>query len=80
MCPSRGRVETIRRRVYAMRSDPSKVYRQDAGRPERCEVYARHVRENAAEVVTIRDACERGALGCSDCRERLVRVERLREE
>lgn len=61
----------------AMGTDPAKVYRQDAGHPARCEVFAHHELWNRVQAASIRRACEHGALGCSDCREQLIRVGRL---
>ncbi len=70
----------VRRRVVAMASDPGKICRQDAGQPNRCEVYDYHREWNAAEAPSIGLACGRGMLGCRDCRERLIRVGSLRRE
>ena len=70
----RTRIQDILRRVTRLPSDPRKVYRQDAGRPEECEVFGLHMRRNAAQAESVRRACERGMLGCTDCRERLIRA------
>ena len=64
----------VRRLVMALRSDPRKIYRQDRGRPDECEVFELHAAWNSVESPSVRHACEQGMLGCSDCRERLIRI------
>lgn len=73
--PHRRDIE-VRRKVRALESDPLKVYRQDCGRPDGCEVYRMHRQWNAAQAEAIRRACTGGLLGCADCRERLIRAGR----
>lgn len=75
---SPGRVSE--RRVSEMASDPGKLYRQDPGRPDRCEVFLHHREWNAPQADSIRLACERGMLGCADCRQRLIRIGRSEQE
>lgn len=62
------RPDEIRSKMRTAVTDPQKVRKGDPGRPDICLVFAYHNKFNAAEVPEIRAGCERGTLGCVDCK------------
>ena len=78
--PGGAGIDDIRRRVMELNSDERKCFRRDPGRPECCEVYRTHRERNLSQAEAIADACRSGLLGCSDCRERLIRVWQTQNE
>ncbi|MCX7668249.1 MAG: tryptophan--tRNA ligase, partial [Atribacterota bacterium] len=74
--------EEVRRKVMSMFTDPEKVYKNDPGHPERCNVFAFHKATENENLLSIENDCRRGKLGCVVCKkdmaERMVRfLERI---
>lgn len=69
--------EDVRRKVMSMFTDPEKVYKNDPGHPERCNVFSFHRAIENENLLAIEDDCRRGKLGCVACKkdmaERMVR-------
>ncbi|NSW75921.1 MAG: tryptophan--tRNA ligase [Candidatus Atribacteria bacterium] len=69
--------EDVRRKVMSMFTDPEKVYKNDPGHPERCNVFSFHKATENENLLAIEDDCRRGKLGCVACKkdmaERMVR-------
>jgi tryptophanyl-tRNA synthetase len=64
--------EEIDRRIRRAVTDPARVRKNDPGHPDVCPIYAYHRafrQEGAAE---IREGCERGAIGCAECKRRIT--------
>ena len=60
-------------RVMQMVTDPQRMRRSDAGRPEVCNVFAMHnVFSAPEEVATIDKECRRAGIGCVDCKKRFA--------
>lgn len=51
-------------------TDPAKIYRNDPGHPEVCNVFAYHTRFSEAEIKSIEEGCRSGQLGCVECKKR----------
>ena len=62
--------EEIGRKLRTAVTDPAKVRKNDPGHPDICLVFAYHNKFSPAEVPEIREGCERGTLGCVDCKRR----------
>jgi len=61
-------------RVRQMVTDPRKIFRNDPGRPEVCNVFTLHRWfTSPVEVQAIDRDCRTGALGCVDCKKWLAR-------
>ncbi|MFH0992253.1 MAG: tryptophan--tRNA ligase [bacterium] len=60
--------ETIKAKMRSAVTDPQKIRKGDAGRPDVCLVFTYHNKFNPTEVEEIRTHCESGKLGCVDCK------------
>ncbi|MGC8779013.1 MAG: tryptophan--tRNA ligase, partial [Candidatus Caldatribacteriaceae bacterium] len=60
--------EEVRRKVMSMFTDPEKVYKNDPGHPERCNVFSFHKAIENEDVPTIERDCREGKLGCVACK------------
>jgi len=65
--------ETIKTKMRTAVTDPQKVRRGDPGRPEVCLVYTYHQKYSPADVESIGRDCRSGALGCVDCKMKVVK-------
>lgn len=65
-------LETIRKKVMNMVTDPSRIRKTDPGHPEICPVFAWHGILNKDEVAEIKADCRAGRIGCVDCKKRLA--------
>ena len=59
-------------RLRGMVTDPQRVRRTDAGNPEVCPVFALQKLFNAEEVPEIEQGCRSAAIGCVDCKKKLL--------
>ena len=65
--------ETIRNKVRGMLTDPQRMRREDPGRPEICPVFGYHQRFSPAdEVAQVEQDCRVAAIGCVDCKKKMV--------
>lgn len=53
-------------------TDPLKVRKGDPGRPEICTIFSYHKKFNPEEVPAIDRDCRSGALGCADCKKKII--------
>jgi tryptophanyl-tRNA synthetase len=64
--------EEVRRKVMSMFTDPEKVYKNDPGHPERCNVFAFHRAMENERVPEIEHDCRMGKLGCVACKKEMA--------
>ncbi|MFM8944138.1 MAG: tryptophan--tRNA ligase [Actinomycetota bacterium] len=64
--------DDIRARVRTFVTDPQKVRKGDAGRPEVCPVFTLHGRFSHDILATTEAGCRSGALGCVECKGNLA--------
>lgn len=65
--------KTVEKKLKGAFTDPAKLRLGDAGHPEICNVFTMHTAlTDAAAVADIDRDCRSGALGCGDCKKRLV--------
>jgi len=64
--------EEVRRKVMSMFTDPEKVYKNDPGHPERCNVFAFHRAMENERVPEIEHDCRTGKLGCVACKKEMA--------
>ena len=61
--------EVLRKKIFAMLTDPKRVRRSDPGEPEVCPVFALHKiytdRQQQKEIAT---SCRNASIGCVDCK------------
>ena len=62
----------VKRRVWQMVTDPARIHKNDPGHPHICTVYAFHGFYNAAEQTAICTACQKGEIGCGECKANLT--------
>jgi len=58
----------IEKKVKTCITDTAKVYKNDPGHPDVCPVFSYHTIFNAGEIQIIRERCEKGDLGCVECK------------
>ncbi len=61
-------------KIKTMITDPRKVYKGDPGRPEICTVFYFHKIFSGDQVPEIEAGCRTGALGCTDCKKKLMQT------
>ncbi len=64
--------DSIRKKISRMFTDPLKVRKGDPGHPENCPVFTLHKLFNRDEIAGIKTDCEKGLLGCVECKKRLA--------
>lgn len=63
--------EVIEKKMKTAITDPRRVYRRDAGRPELCTVYQYHkIYSPEGEQREVFEGCHAGTLGCVDCKKK----------
>ncbi len=63
----------LHQKVMSMFTDPQRMRRTDAGRPELCNVFAFHqIYSAAGDVFETTDACRTAGIGCTDCKGKLA--------
>lgn len=60
--------DEIAAKVMQAVTDPAKIYKNDPGHPEVCNVFAYHSRFYEAEIKSIEEGCRSGRLGCVECK------------
>lgn len=60
--------DEILKKVKTCITDTSKVYKNDPGHPEICNVFSYHKIFNRENISEIKADCEKGVLGCVDCK------------
>ncbi|WP_435922152.1 tryptophan--tRNA ligase [Paenibacillus sp. DYY-L-2] len=55
-------------------TDPARVRKHDPGHPDICPIYAYHKVFNNGSAPELKEACERGTIGCTECKHLLVTV------
>ncbi|MGQ9474046.1 MAG: tryptophan--tRNA ligase [Candidatus Caldatribacteriaceae bacterium] len=58
----------VRQKVMSMFTDPEKIYKNDPGHPERCNVFSFHRVIENEHVLEIENDCRMGRLGCVTCK------------
>lgn len=53
-------------------TDPARVRKHDPGHPDVCPIYAYHTAFNKGSALEIKEGCERGMIGCTECKHRLA--------
>lgn len=64
--------DEVGKKVMGMITDPQRIKKTDPGHPDVCAVYAFHKIFSEAEVPEIRNACEKGEIGCVQCKRNLA--------
>jgi len=66
--------QEIERKIMKAFTDPKKIYKNDKGHPLNCVVYQyQQIFSSAEELESIKERCERGKLGCVECKKDLVK-------
>jgi len=69
----RDRGDVLKQKVLTMFTDPQRQRKSDPGRPELCNVFLFHgIYTPADEVAEIEGACKKAAIGCVECKKRLL--------
>ncbi|MEF2967121.1 tryptophan--tRNA ligase [Paenibacillus sp. M1] len=64
--------EELALKVRRAVTDPARVRKHDPGHPEVCPIYAYHKVFGADQAPEIRENCERGTIGCTECKRRIT--------
>ena len=64
--------EEIALKIKKAVTDPARVHKNDPGHPDICPIFAYHRAFLPESVAEIREGCEKGTMGCSACKERIV--------
>lgn len=64
--------ETVKQRIRAAVTDPSRIKLTDKGNPEICTIYKYHQAFNENEVCNISESCRNASIGCSACKGNLT--------
>ena len=69
----RDRGDILKQKVLTMFTDPQRQRKSDPGRPDLCNVFLFHgIYTPAEEVADIEGACKKAAIGCVECKKRLL--------
>lgn len=66
--------QEIPARVRRMITDPGRIRKDDPGNPKVCSIYAFHRIFNPDELEKIAAACQKGEIGCVECKNNLAAV------
>lgn len=67
------RGDVLKKKIETMFTDPQRMRRKDPGRPEICNVFTYHgIFNTPEEVAEIERDCPRAAIGCVECKKRLI--------
>jgi tryptophanyl-tRNA synthetase len=66
--------EIIEKKVKSFITDPAKIYKNDPGHPEICNVFYFQKVYNVDQTSEIEKSCKAGTLGCVPCKKELTRV------
>lgn len=65
--------ETIKQKVRMMITDPARIRKNDPGNPDVCSVFAFYnVFDEEENIAEVRELCEKGQIGCVECKKRLA--------
>jgi tryptophanyl-tRNA synthetase len=65
--------EIIKQKVRMMITDPARIRKNDPGHPDVCNVYAFYkVFDEQTNVQELKDVCEKGQIGCVECKKKLT--------
>ena len=64
--------QEINKKVMEAVTDPARIHKNDPGHPEICTVFEYHKVFNHSEVNQIEEDCRKGAIGCVNCKKKLV--------
>jgi len=64
-------LESVRKKVMNMVTDPARIRKNDPGHPEVCTVYAYHKIFSTDSVDEIEINCKEGKIGCVECKKKL---------
>ncbi|WP_213995848.1 tryptophan--tRNA ligase [Tepidanaerobacter syntrophicus] len=65
--------DLIREKVKMMITDPARIRKNDPGHPDVCNVFAFHtVFNEPAKVQELKEACQKGQIGCVECKKNLA--------
>ncbi|MDH5405813.1 MAG: tryptophan--tRNA ligase [Candidatus Aminicenantes bacterium] len=66
--------EVIHHKVMSMFTDPQRIRKNDPGRPHLCNLFSYHkLFAPDAKLKQIESDCQKGIIGCTDCKEHLAR-------
>ncbi|MCP4230850.1 MAG: tryptophan--tRNA ligase [bacterium] len=60
-----------KRKIRSMITDPKRVYRNDPGHPEKCNVFDYRTILEDTDLEQIKKDCKNAEIGCTDCKEQL---------
>lgn len=63
--------EELAFKLRKAKTDPARIRKHDPGHPDVCPVYSYHLAFRAEGAPEIRQGCEKGAMGCTACKEQL---------
>jgi len=67
--------ETINQKVKMMVTDPARIRKNDPGHPDVCSVFAFYnVFDEKDNVTELRELCEKGQIGCVECKKKLAAI------
>lgn len=64
--------EELTKKIKSMITDPSRIRKDDLGHPEVCTVFSYQKLYNKKEVLEIESNCQKGTIGCMDCKKKLI--------
>ena len=65
--------ESVSKKIKNAVTDPARIHKTDPGHPEICTVFAYHKAFNPAMTAEIESQCQKGAIGCVDCKKMLAK-------
>jgi tryptophanyl-tRNA synthetase len=63
--------KSLRKKVFSIFTEPSRIRREDKGHPEKCNLFNYHRIFNTEEAAKIEKACKEAQIGCVECKELL---------
>ncbi|WAM31099.1 tryptophan--tRNA ligase [Caldicellulosiruptor naganoensis] len=64
-------LESVRKKVMNMVTDPARIRKNDPGHPEVCTVFAYHKIFSQNSIDEIESSCREGKIGCVECKKKL---------
>ena len=64
--------DIVRQKINTAVTDPARIKKDDPGHPDVCTIYAYHKIFNSNEEKELREACEKGQIGCVQCKKKLA--------
>jgi tryptophanyl-tRNA synthetase len=66
--------EDISYKIRKAVTDPARIHKNDPGHPDICPIYAYHRAFRPEGSPEIREGCEKGTLGCSECKKNITAI------